>query len=288
MPNVVDVLLKSERYLRDRGVDSPRLDAELLLAQALKTTRLKLYLTFDRPLADDELEAIRALVVRRGKREPIAYIEGSKGFHAIDLEVGPGVLIPRPDTEALVDAVLAAIPNDETVVYVADVGCGPGTVGLAIAAARPNVRVYAIDVSDAAIAFAQRNVAALGLDKRVAVLHGDLLTPVPAHRPIDWVVSNPPYIATEEIDGLMPEVSRFEPRLALDGGADGLAVYRRLIPIAAARARVGVALEVGHTQAAQVADLLRKAGLSRIEVHPDLAGHARVVTARHQNLPPPG
>jgi release factor glutamine methyltransferase len=280
MRTLLDVLLRTERYLRERGIDTPRLDAELLLAQALGISRLQIYLLYERPLTEPELETIRGLVARRGKREPMAYIEGTRAFHAIDLLVGSGVLVPRPDTETLVDLVLSAVPEGEEAVYIADIGCGPGTVGLAIAVARPNVRVYAVDVSEAALGYAHKNVAALGLDKRVAVLSGDLLAPIPAHRPIDWVVSNPPYIRSADIEGLMPEVSRFEPRVALDGGDDGLEVYRRLVPAAFARAGVGVAVEIGYDQAAQVSELFRRAGFVMIEVHKDLAGLSRVVIAR--------
>jgi release factor glutamine methyltransferase len=280
---LLDVLLKTERFLRDRGVDSPRLEAELLLGHALHLDRVGLYLAHERPLTEPELDAVRPLVARRGKREPLAWIVGSRGFHAIDLRVGPGVLVPRPDTETVVDLLLERIPADQDPVYVADVGCGPGTIGLAVAKARPGARIYATDLSADALRFTRENRDALGLTSRVGVLEGDLLAPIPANRPIDWVVSNPPYIRTADIDGLMPEVAKFEPRLALDGGPDGLAVYRRLIPDAAARARSGVVVEVGQHQAPAVADLMRRAGLVEIDVRSDLGGVQRAVAGRRQN-----
>lgn len=277
---LVDVLVRTEAWLRRRGVASPRLDAELLLSHVLGMQRLQLYLSHDRPLSSAELDALRPLVARRGDREPMAWILGHQGFHDIELIVHRDVLCPRPDTETLVEATLRWIPEDADPVYVADVGSGTGAVGLAIAAARHGVRLYAIDLSEAALANTRANVAHLGLSERVAVLRGDLLDPVPTSRPIDWVVSNPPYIPSREIDALMPEVARHEPRAALDGGGDGLEVYRRLIPEAARRGRLGVLVEVGHDQAGRVADLMRRAGLAHIETHTDLGGVRRVVAGR--------
>jgi len=278
---LVDVLLRTERWLREKGIPSPRYETELMLCHALGMQRLQIYLAHDRPMSPAELGKIRAIVKRRGAREPLAWILGEQGFHAVDLLVGPGVLVPRPDTEALVEAFLAAVPASEPgPIYVADIGCGSGAVGLAVATARPEVRVFAVDLDDAAIQTTKANVERLGLRDRVAVLKGDLLSPIPATRRIDWVLSNPPYIPRGEIDALQPEVSRWEPRLALDGGPDGLDIYRRLIPAAAERAHRGLFLEVGHDQAPRVADLLRRAGFVGLSTHQDLGGHQRVVGGR--------
>lgn len=281
LTTVVEVLKRTEGWLRERGVPTPRLDAEVLLGHVLGVERLQLYLMFDRPLTDDELERLRPLVRRRGQREPVAWIVGHKGFHALDLQVGPGVLVPRPDTETLVEAAAAWIRDvGDDPSFVADVGCGSGAVGLALAAALPQVRVYAIDRMDAPLATTKANVAALGLADRVAVLKGDLLAPVPAHRPIDWVVSNPPYIPSAHIDALEPEVSRHEPREALDGGPDGLDVVRRLVAQARPRARRGLLLEIGHDQADRVAAILQAAGFTDVTTWKDLGGHRRVVGGR--------
>jgi release factor glutamine methyltransferase len=275
---LVDILGRTTEFLQSRGVGTPRLDAELLLGHVLGLERMQLYLQFDRPVIEAELAALRPLVRRRGQREPLAWITGERGFHDLDLHVHPGVLVPRPDTETLVEAALERIgdPGEEAV-YVADVGCGSGAVGLAIAAARPTVRVYATDLSPEALANTKANVARLGLTDRVAVLRGDLLDPIPAQRPVDWVVSNPPYIPSGDIDALMPEVSRHEPRLALDGGADGLDVIRRLDEVAWRRARRGLLVELGQGQADAVADLLRDRGWLDVRSWADLAGIARVV-----------
>ncbi len=278
---LVEVLTRTDIFLRGRGVPSPRLEAELLLCHVLGLERLQLYLAHDRPLGEAELEALRPLVRRRGNREPLSWILGSRGFHDIELLVRPGVLDPRPDTETLVEAALSVIDADDPgPIYVADVGSGTGAVGLAIAAKRPAVRVFAIDIDPTAVEVTRLNVAALELGDRVAVLRGSLLDPVPRDRRIDWVVSNPPYIPTRDIDALQPEVSRHEPRRALDGGPDGLQIIRELLKITASRARRGVLLEVGHDQAARVADLLRRGGFQGLETWDDLASIHRVVGGR--------
>ncbi|HCH63882.1 MAG: protein-(glutamine-N5) methyltransferase, release factor-specific [Deltaproteobacteria bacterium] len=278
MPTIADILQKTEDWFRTRGVPSARRQAQATVGFAIGVEPLQLVLQHDKPLSDAELEQIRAIVKRRGAREPWAYIEGSAGFHAFDFVVRAGVLCPRPDTETLVDAALALIPESADPVYVADVGSGTGCVGLSIAGSRSGVRLYATDVSDIALDVTRENVAALDLSQRVAVLSGPLLEPIPPSRPIDIVVSNPPYIPSAHIDTLMPEVRDYEPRLALDGGADGLDVYRALIPTAARRARKAVLVEIGHDQAEAVTALFRDAGLHHVQVHKDLGGRDRVIS----------
>lgn len=278
MFTVVEVLERTRQFLERRGVPHPRRDAERLLGHALGMQRLQLYVQFDRPLTMAEQQTLRQMVLRRGRREPLGWITGRVGFHEIELTVGEGVLVPRPDTETLVEAALALIPQDSPC-FVADVGTGSGAVGLALAHARPQARVFAIDKSRAALDCARANVAALGLGDRVALLAGELLQPVPSRRSLDIVVSNPPYIASGELEGLEPEVSRFEPRLALDGGPDGLAVIRPLLAAAARRARRAVLIEVGAGQAGAVVEICRGLGLERMAVHRDLGGHERVVEA---------
>ena len=279
--NLVDILKRTEAWLRNKGVSSPRREAELLLEHVVGLPRLQLYLAHDRPMTDAELAALRPLVTRRGDREPLSWILESRAFHNIELIIQPGVLDPRPDTETLVNAVLTCLPEEEgEAVYIADVGCGSGAVGLAIASARPAVRLYALDLDATALEVTRRNVAALNLTDRVGVLKSDLLKGVPPSRPIDWVVSNPPYIPSGDIDALMPEVSRHEPRLALDGGFDGLQVIERLLREARSRARVGLALEVGHQQAGRVAALMSQHGFTSIETFRDLGDIPRVVLGR--------
>ena len=276
MTPLVEVLTRTSDYLRERGVASPRLDAEILIGHVLGLDRVATYLQFDRPLTEAELAALRPLVKRRGAREPLAWITGRKEFHGQDFVVKPGVLVPRPDTETLVDAALAALGDDDPV-YVADVGCGTGCIGIALALAKPGVRVYALDRDEVALATTRENVERHGLKDRVAVRRADLMSGVPADRPIDWVLANPPYIPTGEFADLAPEVRDHEPRGALDGGADGLDVYRRLLPEAVRRARRGVLVEVGAGQADAVAAMMPGTALR----HRDLAGIERVVGIRN-------
>jgi len=268
-----------------RGVSAPRLDAEVLLAHALGSSRLALFLDMDRPLSDAERTAYRRLVERRRAREPLAYITGEREFWSRPIGVDPRVLVPRPETETLVAEALALVRGSGAALVV-DVGTGSGCVAIAIASEAPAVHVAAVDLSPDAASLASRNAAANGVAAQVHALVGDLLGPV--RGPVDLVVSNPPYIPSSAIDRLEPEVARFEPRLALDGGPDGLDVYRRLIPAAAEVLAAGgaLALEVGHDeQADQVAGLVEHP-LAVERVARDHAGTARVVVARREARPP--
>jgi release factor glutamine methyltransferase len=276
---VVDVLKRTEAFFRDMGIESPRLDAELILSHHLGLDRVGLYLQFDRPLVEADLAPMRDHVRRRGQREPMAWIRGTQSFWKLDLAVHSGVLVPRPDTETLVETALALIPETGEC-FVADIGCGSGAVGLAIASERPDVRLFATDIDPAALNCTKENVQRLGLGDRVAVLRGSLLDPIPADRPIDIIVSNPPYIASGEIDGLAPEIAQHEPRTALDGGADGLDVYRSLIPIAVQRARQAVVVEIGAAQGPAVQREMTQSGIDSVRIVTDLGGRDRVVEGR--------
>lgn len=277
MLTLLDVLQRTERFFKQRGIPSAKLDAQLLLANLLGMDRLQLFLQFDRPMTDAELVPLREPVQRRGRGEPMAWILGQQEFWSLDFKVGPGVLVPRPDTETLVEAALELLPEGEEL-FVADVCAGSGCVGLALASERPDIKVYATELSEQALGFLKQNVNAHGMGKRVAALRGDLLAPVPPSRVIDVVVSNPPYISTQELAGL--EVAKHEPHQALDGGADGLDIYRRLIPMAAKRARVAVLMEIGHEQGEAVKALFEQAGLSEVALRQDLAGRDRVVVGK--------
>jgi release factor glutamine methyltransferase len=245
------------------GCDTPRLDAELLLAHALGVGRAALISSPERELEPDQARAFMDLAARRRSREPVAYILGEKGFRTITLAVDPRVLIPRPETEFVVEAALA-LPAHSRVV---DVGTGSGAIALALKVERPDLEVVGTDVSPGALEVARGNAARLGAE--VDFVEGDLL----AGLSVDAVVSNPPYVATG--DPLPPEIARYEPAEALYAGADGLDVIRRLVEQAAAVPFI--ALEVGAGQAADVAALMPD---RRIEVVRDLAGHERVVVGR--------
>lgn len=286
---VADAVTEAVRRLREAGGSrSPRLDAELLLARALSATRAELFREPGRELSADEAAEFGVLVDRRLAREPVAYILGHRAFRTIDLEVTPDVLIPRPETETLVDVALEELkalplagPDPEDEPLAIDVGTGSGCIALALAAEDPFVRVVATDVDPLALAVARGNAARLGLAPRVEFVLSDLFHDV-GERPFDLVVSNPPYIPADEYVALEPNVRDHEPRLALYGGVDGLDVYRRLVPGAALLLRPGgmLAVEVGAGQATAVAGIMTAAGaFGTPATRDDLAGVPRVVFA---------
>jgi len=294
---LADYLRLAADYLKTSGSTSPRLDAELLLGHVLGLDRVALYVNFDRPLVPEEVDAFRELLRRRARGTPIAYILGRKPFLDTTLVVGPGVLIPRPETELLVEAAVGWLrerPGDR--LLAADVGTGSGAVAVGIALSEPRTHVIAVDISADAVRTARINVERHRLNERVEVMEGDLLAPV-AKSPrasqyvggLDAVVSNPPYIASGEWGALPKDVRDFEPRLALDGGPDGLAVYRRLIPMAAQALRPGglLALEIGAGQGPALTALLARDGRWRdVRVQQDYAGHDRIVLAHKETTAP--
>jgi release factor glutamine methyltransferase len=261
------------------GIESPRVEAEALLAAVLSGPRYAAYLEPLAALTDAEREGFGAAVRRRARREPIQYVIGRETFCGLDVVVTPDVLIPRPETEGAVAAVLAAIEGVSRPV-IADVGTGSGCLALAIAAARPDAIVHAVDRSGAALGVARANAERLGLAARVRFVEGDLVAPL-AHAGVrvDAVVSNPPYVADDEYEALQPEV-RFEPESALRGGPDGLAYYRRIVSevpvVLASRGRV--VLEVGFGQAEAVRVMAERAefGVERLEE--DFNGIPRIMT----------
>jgi release factor glutamine methyltransferase len=265
------VLSWTSEHFDRRKVDAPRLTAEVLLAHVLRVDRVRLYIDLDRPLAKEELATFRALIERRTAGEPTQYLTGVKEFYNRAFRVDARVLVPRPETELLVEATLRVLPTDKPA-RVLDVCTGSGCIAVTLAAERASASVWATDASHDACEVARLNAEALGAGGRVTVLEGDLFAPVPAGARFDVVVSNPPYVKSGEIDGLSPEV-RKEPRLALDGGADGLAVLRRLAQEAREWLKPGglLALEMGETQGAEVRALLVGGGWTDVRIEKDLA-----------------
>jgi len=267
-------------HFEKQDIDAPRLTAELLLSHVLSLTRVKLFMDLDRPLAKDELATYRALIQRRLAHEPTQYLVGFKDFYGRRFAVDRRVLIPRSETELLVEAVLRVLPEDEPC-RVLDVCTGSGCIALSIAAERPRASVWATDLSTDALAVARGNAERLDLTGRVTFFTGDLLAPLPADARFDVIVSNPPYIARGLLAGLQLEV-RQEPTLALDGGLDGLAVLRPLIVAARPRLKAGgwLALEISDEQGPAVKALVEASGATEVRVEKDLARQDRLVFGR--------
>lgn len=274
---VIQLLRWTADYFNGKDIESGRLEAELLLAHTLDLDRVGLYLHFDRPLTPVELADFRAKVQRRARREPVQYILAETEFWSLPLQVGPDVLIPRSDTEVLVEEALRRLQQGGSML---DVGTGSGAIAIAVASERPAVDVTAIDCSRPALTVARANAEMHGLSGRITCREGDLAA-LPAG-PYDLVVSNPPYIAESEWAGLMAEVRDHEPRIALHGGIDGLDAYRHLARQAMTVLKPGgwLLVEVGAGQADVVRELFEQAGLSALGVRKDYAGIARVVYAQ--------
>jgi len=266
----------TQGFFAGKGVDAPRLTAELLLASALGCDRVRLYLDFDKPIGAPELASYRELVKRRAGGEPTAYLTGSREFFGHRLAVDPRVLIPRPETEQLAELGLEALPEGGAAL---DLGTGSGALALALALGRPGAAVTAVDLSPEALEVARANAAALGA--AVTFLAGDLYAPLPAGARYDLIVSNPPYVPTGELSRLQREVQR-EPRLALDGGADGLAVLRRVVAGAPARLTAGgtLLMEMHESHLETLPALCLAAGFASAEARRDLAGLPRLTLAR--------
>jgi release factor glutamine methyltransferase len=263
--------------LEAAGLAGPVIDARLLVEAAAEATRTDIVTDPYRELTPEQEARLEDYLARRERREPVAHILGRKGFWKIMLAVTPDVLTPRPDTECVVDEALKAFP-EQARFSMLDLGVGSGAILLAVLAERPHAKGLGVDVSAEALAVARENAANLGLAGRATFLHGDWTLGLPDAE-FDLVVANPPYIRSDVIPGLEPEVSRYEPRLALDGGADGLDAYRILAPEILRVLKPGgrFAVEIGYDQKAAVEVLFREAGALDVTTHRDLADKDRVV-----------
>jgi release factor glutamine methyltransferase len=281
---VLQVLRWTSEHFAAKGIDTARLDAELLLAFVLGCDRLRLYLEFEKPVTAPERARFRTLVRRRGEeRVPVAYLTGQREFWSLPLTVTPDVLIPRPDTEALVDAVLKRRPEREARLALLDLGTGSGAIALALASERSAAQLTASDVSQAALAVARKNAEALGLAERIRFVLGDGFAPVAGAR-FDVIVSNPPYVAEADAASLAPEL-RHEPGLALFQPGDGTALLRRIVSEACQHLEPGglLALELAPAQASNVTQCLVGAGFGEVAQHRDLTGRIRAVSAVMNN-----
>lgn len=281
------VLHWTRGYFERKQVDSPRLSAELILAHVMGLPRIKLYTNYLQPLSEPQLAELRDLVKRAGEHEPIAYLTGRAWFFNLELEVGPAVLIPRPDTETLVEQVLSIIrhtPGFETP-RILDVCTGSGAIAIAIAHHAPASQLVATDISTDALSIAERNLQRHQLQDRITLLQGDLVGALDQYidkTPFDLIVSNPPYIPTEQISELPRNVRDYEPRQALDGGADGLELHRRILHQASNRLRPGgkILLEIGYDQQEAALEMIQQYdAYADARVLRDYAGNPRVLTA---------
>lgn len=276
----LSVLDWTTQRFTDAGITSARLEAQLLLSHVLQCSRTQLYMNFDKPLAEPELAGYRGLIKRRLGGEPVAYLIGEHEFWGLPLYVDPHVLVPRPDTETVVEVIVAARSDKKAPCRVLDLCTGSGAIALALAKELPGAQVIATDVSAEAVAIARKNAERNKLAERIEVRHGDLFAPV-AGETFDIIASNPPYIASAVIATLSAEVKR-EPMLALDGGADGMAFYDRICREAMAHLAPGgmLVVEHGYDQADAVRERFVRAGFTDVALVHDLAKNPRVTWGR--------
>ncbi len=286
---VLEAIRRSAEFLEKKGVESARLNAELLLADVLKMPRMRLYLAFERMLTDHEIEVLRKRVVRRGRREPLQRIVGTTSFCGHEMLMDGNALIPRPETEALAETAfefLAARQCTEGPPSVLDIGTGTGCIAIAVALKFPDAMVTGSDISPAALEVAARNAALHGLQDRLRLVRSDLFSGLPPGSAFDLIVSNPPYIATGEIQTLQPEVRDHEPALALDGGPDGLQLYRRLAVEASGwlKPRGRVLFEFGDGQDLALQKIFSSQNWIVEPPRADYTGRLRIIAA-HRHAP---
>jgi release factor glutamine methyltransferase len=279
---ILEVIKRSTDFLARKGVASPRLQVESLLAHSLRMPRLQLYLSFERVLTNAELDAVRALVHRRGQREPLQYIVASASFCGLEIALNREVLIPRPETELLAERAWTFLLKEGGVASALEIGTGSGCVAIALARHAPQAKVCATDLSGPALEVARRNAETNQVSDRVQFCQGDLFAAAPADAQFDLIVSNPPYIPTARIGTLEAEVREHEPRRALDGGADGQDFYRRIAAEAGARLRPAGCLmvELDEEGAGATRQIFQGQNWMVEGVERDYLGRERILIAR--------
>ena len=279
---IMKILNWTKQYFEAKGVENPRLDAEVLLCAVLKCQRITLYVDFERPLSEEELATYREYVRRRGNFEPLAYILGERAFMRNTFKVNKATLVPRPETELLVESLVRIAPllKREGDVKILDIGTGSGAIIVSLLDYLPNAKGVGVDISVDALIVAKENSEKIGVTGRIGFVRSDVFSKLPLEKKFDIIVSNPPYIPAGDIAGLDKDVQQ-EPRGALDGGADGLDFYRRITAEAMDHmAEEGVlAFEIGIGQAAAVQQLCLDAGFVKTAVRKDYAGIERMVFA---------
>ncbi|MBR2500147.1 MAG: peptide chain release factor N(5)-glutamine methyltransferase [Clostridia bacterium] len=280
--NILDAISKGIKLLSESLSDiNPRFESELLLSYAIKKERIWLLLHGSDKLSEDDCNRFLGLVKRRADGEPFSYITGTKEFMSLDFKVKEGVLIPRPDTETLVSHIIETFKNKNALIL--DLCTGSGAIAVSIAKYLEDSFITAVDISDVCIETAKENAETNGVADRVDIVKKDILTGFSTDKQFDCIVSNPPYIKTEDIKTLMKDVKDFEPTLALDGGNDGLIFYRKISTLAKKLLKKDgmLAFEIGHNQAEDVYDIMKNEGFSEIDFVKDLAGINRVIYGKY-------
>ncbi len=286
---IIQLLNETQKYFEKKGIETARLDAEILLAFSLKKERINLYIDFESPVNDKELSGFRELVKRRAKREPVAYITGFKEFWSVKLKVTDAVLIPRPETEMIVEQAVKLIngysQSDQKIAAI-DVGTGSGAISIAMAKEFRNISIISVDISISALKIAKKNIKLNGFSERVFPVCADSINGFKDKECFDFIFSNPPYVVKSDISGLQPEIAEYEPFIAFDGGSDGLDFYRNNLQRFGALLKPGgyTVLEIGEDQAGFVSCLFDESGFfEEISVVKDYASKDRVITARKKN-----
>lgn len=279
MLTVLEAINRSTEFLKKKNIESPRVNAEHLLAHVLRCKRLDLYLAFDRPLKQNETDTYRELIVRRGKTEPLQYIVGSVEFYGMEFKVNPSVLIPRPETEILIEKVLESV-SKENLLNILDIGTGSGNIAVVLAKNLPNSKVTAIDISDSALKVAIENSGLNNINGQIIFYKIDFVNEDNLNKDkFDLIVSNPPYVSIKDYSELSPELKNHEPKIALTDDGDGLNLYRIICLKAQKLLNKNGKLffEVGMEQATEVKNILAGNGFSSIEIFNDYSNIERVV-----------
>ena len=286
------------KHFADKDIDSPRLSAELLLSGVLVMKRIELYTQFDKPVVKQQLDSLHDLVKRAGQNEPIAYLVGKTEFYSLEINVTPDCMVPRPETELLVERAIEFLRTRPGTQFVCDLCTGSGCIAVAIGRNYPDARIIATDICDAALAVAAGNVEKHQLKERITLLCGDLFDPIisgldvnklvpDSDRGFDLIVCNPPYVSTDEYEKLDRNVKDYEPKIALFAGVDGLDIYRRIIERADEFLKPDTALmlEIGYAQGQAVRQLLEQTGaFAEIKIEKDLHNNDRIATAKKQKV----
>ena len=279
MLTVLESLNLSTDYLQKHGIVSPRINAELLLSSILNCKRLDLYLAFDKPLSDDEQEKYRNFLKRRGKFEPLQYITGSVEFYGIEIKVNPSVLIPRAETEILIDTVIEQVKKEDEI-NILDIGCGSGNISIALAANIPNCKVFGTDISKVALKISMENAEANGVKNKIEFYQKDILTDDFSDLPkMDVIVSNPPYISEEKFAMLQNEIKFFEPNIAVTDFSDGYKFYRAISERAKQLLKPGgkIFFELSENQHIKVKETMEANGIKEIKINKDYLNIERVI-----------